>query len=76
MSNILKSILYCKCYEKYGNKDKPTCNGKAGGTAATGYLSEDCIECPYWTYPDLYQKKTFKVKVKKCSKAKRMEVNK
>ena len=60
--NILKSILYRKCYETYGKKNSPTCNGRAGGTEATGYLSEDCIDCPYWTYPDLYQKKTFKVR--------------
>ena len=71
MSNILKTILYRKCYEIYGNKDNPTCNGKTGGDFSTGYLSEDCINCPYWTYPS--KKRTFKVKVKKCSKAKKIE---
>ena len=36
---------YRKCFEKHGEDD--VCNGVIGGSLATDFLNEDCIDCPY-----------------------------
>lgn len=40
-------IWYKDCYEVYGNNNEQ-CHGTVGGTKATNYLSEMCIDCPYF----------------------------
>lgn len=52
----LKSIVivtdsYEKCYkdmEYRGVASMGCCCGVCGGTKATEYLSEHCIDCPHW----------------------------
>lgn len=39
-----------KCYDQYGSRDN-ICYGIVGGTKATNYLSEMCIDCPYFVMP-------------------------
>lgn len=51
---ILKSFIsdYDKCYsekEYDGIAVFGCCRGMVGGTRNTGYLSETCIDCPYYT---------------------------
>lgn len=41
------NIWYKDCYNTYGTKDN-ICHGVVGGTKATNYLSEMCIDCPYF----------------------------
>lgn len=41
---------YDKCYsdkERQGYAAMGCCGGMVGGTRATEYLSESCIDCPY-----------------------------
>ena len=37
---------YRKCYEQHNGKDN-VCKGICGGTEATDFLDEGCIDCPY-----------------------------
>lgn len=53
---IVKSLptAHEDCYksmEKEGYAVFGCCGGAVGGTAATEYLSEMCIGCPYFVYP-------------------------
>lgn len=50
--NIISKIFnpYDSCYteqEYIGNAIMGMCSGYVGGTQATGYLSEQCVSCPY-----------------------------
>ena len=63
MFKFIKEQSYRKCYEEHGNDDGWTCYGVMGGDWSTGYLSENCIDCPYWVLPS--DKKSSKTKVKK-----------
>ncbi len=50
---ILKMIItdYDKCYssmEYEGHAAMGSCGGIFGGTEDTDYLSESCIDCPYF----------------------------
>lgn len=41
------------CYEQElerGNAKDGKCGGVVGGTRATGYLSESCIDCKYFSF--------------------------
>ncbi len=41
------------CYDnecKRGNAKNGKCGGVVGGTSYTGYLSESCVSCPYFTF--------------------------
>lgn len=54
---ILKSFIsdYDKCYSKMEDDGIAVfgcCRGIVGGTRNTGYLSEMCIDCPYYTSVD------------------------
>lgn len=54
---ILKSFIsdYDKCYsemENYGIAVFGCCHGIVDGTRNTGYLSEKCVNCPYYTSVD------------------------
>lgn len=56
-TSILKSFVsdYDKCYsemEDDGIAVFGCCHGIVGGTRNTGYLSEMCIDCPYYTPVD------------------------
>lgn len=57
MPFVLKmlSTNYDKCYssmEYRGVAAMGCCNGVVGGSRDTEYLSESCIECPYFILPD------------------------
>lgn len=51
--NFIKSLIqnhYDSCYtdmEYRGYASMNCCGGTVGGTYATDYLSESCINCPY-----------------------------
>lgn len=36
---------YLKCFKEHGEGD--ICNGIIGGSLATDFLNEGCIDCPY-----------------------------
>lgn len=48
------SHKYCyDCMEREGNAVFGMCCGVAGGDLNSGYLSYQCINCPYLTLTDL-----------------------
>lgn len=52
ISKIKYNISHDRCYdtmEERGIAASGLCGGIVGGSKATGYLSEGCIGCPYWT---------------------------
>lgn len=44
---LLKRKWYFSCYKDMRSAKNGKCPGLAGGTKATEYLSESCIDCPY-----------------------------
>lgn len=51
MRNLKK---YDSCYAKQvynGRAYKYSCKGLFGGSSATNYLQESCVECPYLVLP-------------------------
>ena len=51
---------YDKCYSRMeyeGHAAMGCCGGLVGGTSATEYLSEQCIECPYLVLTDTRKEK-------------------
>ena len=58
-------LLICKpdynscydCMEQHGNATFGMCCGQSGGTKNTEYLSEICINCPYFTMDDTWKNK-------------------
>ena len=56
---IFGSSYYEKCYrdrEKEGTAILNCCEGFAGGTNSTNYLSETCLSCPYLVLSDDIEK--------------------
>lgn len=58
---ILKRMItdYDKCYSSMEYKwiaVNGSCCGVFGGTEATDYLSESCIDCPYFVMPEKEEK--------------------
>lgn len=52
IAKILNAVqkLYDDCYISMEFAKNRKCHGQAGGTKATEYLSEMCIDCPYFEY--------------------------
>lgn len=52
IAKILNAVqkLYDGCYISMDSAKNGKCHGQAGGTKATAYLSEKCIDCPYFEY--------------------------
>lgn len=51
---------YDKCYssmEYEGIAVMGSCGGVFGGTEATDYLSESCVDCPYFVMPEKEENK-------------------
>lgn len=50
IEKILNAVqkAYDDCYNNVESAKNGKCSGKAGGTKATEYLSEMCIDCPYF----------------------------
>lgn len=50
IAKILNAVqtAYDDCYNNMESAKEGKCSGKAGGTKATEYLSEMCIDCPYF----------------------------
>ena len=54
---VLRTFVsdYDKCYsemEDTGIAVFGCCRGLTGGTRHTGYLQENCVDCPYLVLPD------------------------
>ena len=52
LNKIKKTFFKDSCYERMKSigyiEEDDKCYGMVGGTRATNYISEKCIDCPYW----------------------------
>lgn len=57
LASVLKIFIsdYDKCYSEMENAGIAVfgcCRGLTGGTRHTGYLQENCVDCPYLVLSD------------------------
>ena len=47
----IRKRKYADCFQVHQKGEEDYCSGIIGGTAATEYLDEGCINCPYLKIP-------------------------